>query len=224
MTVANLFNNLATTQANLGRPADAERSFRAAFETHHSLLGERHWQTRNVARNVGRTLEMQKRHAEALVWMDRAVAASGPGDPAEDAGWLGIRAQRAQVLFRLDRRKEALAEASVVVEQLQRLTHGDAEWPLTMARVRLGRMLIEAGRPGEADPVLSAALEWFDRRGSAEALRAEAACELARARLLQRSSADEWRRLRQCLPVYRAWGPAESSTVSALERLLARAP
>jgi serine/threonine-protein kinase len=223
MTVANLLNNLGAAQATRGQPAEAERSFRAAFETHRSLLGDKHWQTRNVARNVGRALELQNRPVEALVWMDRAVAVTATGDPAEDAGWLGIRAQRAQVLSRLGRRQEALAEARAVVGGLQRLTHADAAWPLALARVLLGRMLIEAGRPAEADPILSAALSWLDSREVAAARRAEASCELARARLLQRSSAEEWRRLRQCLPVYRAWGLAERETVSALERLLARA-
>ena len=58
----------------VGRHADAERSFRSTFETHRELLGEDHWRTRNVARNVGRVLALQQRYVEALPWMDRATA------------------------------------------------------------------------------------------------------------------------------------------------------
>ena len=145
LTVANLVNSLGTTQAIMGRHADAERSFRAAFETHRALLGEPHWRTRNVARNVGRALALQQRYAEALPWMDRAVTASAGPDASTSAGRWGMLAQRAQVLFRLGRREEALSETAAAVESLERLPADDRAWPLALARVLLGRMLIETG-------------------------------------------------------------------------------
>ena len=107
---------------------------------------------------------------------------------------------------------------------LERFTPGtvDAAWTLATTRVLLGRMLAEAGRPHEAEPPLRAALEWLDRAGTDKARRAEATCELARARLLQGRGPGDAQRLRECLPVYRAWGLAEREVVDALERLAAR--
>ena len=46
-----------------------------------ALVGEEHWRTRNVARNVGRALALQRRYAEALPWMDRSIVVpAGSGD------------------------------------------------------------------------------------------------------------------------------------------------
>ena len=221
-TVANLLNNLATTQANAGKYLDAESSFRASFETHRALFGEEHWRTRNVARNVGRALELQQRYAEALPWMDRAAVRSRDGADADGLGWSLIRAQRAQVLFRLGRHDEALAEASAAVDTLERSTDGRAAWRLATARVLLGRMLVEAGRPREAEPALTAALDHFVGDETELGRRAEASCELGRARVLQGGRAEDWQRLRECLPTYRAWGLADREAVSAIERLVSR--
>ena len=221
MTVADLLNNLGTTQASMGRHAEAERSFRAAFDKHVLLVGEAHWRTRNVARNIGWALALQQRHAEALPWLDRAIAVPvGSRDPGPVGTW-GKRATRAQLLFRLGRRSEAFAEATAAVAGLEPLAAADvadAPWTLATARLRLGRMLNEAGRPREGEPRVAAALEWFDRAGTDTARRAEATCELARARVLQgRRTGDAFDR---CLPVYRAWGLAEREVVEALERLV----
>jgi serine/threonine-protein kinase len=223
IAVANLENSLGTTYAFMGNHADAERAFRSSFETHRSLLGDDHWRTKNVARNVGRALALQQRYAEALPWMDRATVRA-----AKDEVWnarLGsILAQRAQILFRLGRRTEALTEARAAVESIGRLPRGDAEGPLAATRVVLGRMLLESGRPGEAEPPLAAALAGLERFGSAHPQRAEAACALAAARLGQSSRAEHWQQLEQCLPIYRAWGLAEREFVDFLVRLRARRP
>jgi eukaryotic-like serine/threonine-protein kinase len=222
ITLANLQNNLGTTQAQAGRHAEAEESFRAAFETHRALLGDDHRRTRNVARNVGRALALQQRYAEALPWMDRALGSGGKGGSGIDAGILGIRAQRAHVLFRLDRRSEAIAIASSAVTSLEGLARDEAAAPLASARVLLGRMLIESDRPRPAEPLLSAALQPLDRLGADHPQRAEAACELARARVLNGARAEGLAQLRQCLPVYKAWGLAEREVVAGLERLIDR--
>jgi len=222
IAVANLLNNLGTTQALRGRHRDAERSFREAFEAHVALVGEDHWRTRNVARNVGRALALQQRYAEAVPWMDRALPAAAGG--AEDAGVLGLRAQRAQILFRVGRRAEAVEEATAAVDALERLPASDGERGLAGARVLLGRMLVESGRSGEAEPRLTAAFAWLERLGPEHPQRAEGSCELARVRLLRGGGVEERRRLTHCLPIYRAWGLAEPEVVRALERLLLARP
>ena len=217
--VAELINNLAVSQAHAGNSPEAERSFRTSFETHRALFGEEHWRTRNTARNVGRALEMQGRYEEALGWMDRANSTT-VGRAGDDSGVLLIRAQRAQVLFRLGRRDEALAEASTAVENLEQLQSRRAAWNLACARVLLGRMLVEAGRPGEAEATLAAALDYFAGDEPEFARRAEASCELGRARVLQGGGAEDRRRLRECLPVYRAWGLADRVALVSMEKLV----
>ena len=108
---------------------------------------------------------------------------------------------------------------SAALERLATADLADAAWTLATARVRLGRMLAEAGRPREAEPPLRAALEWLDRAGTDTPRRAEATCVLARARILLGGDPAAEQGLRECLPVYRAWGLAESEVVEALERL-----
>ena len=228
LTVANLLNNLGVTQSNLGRHAEAEHSYRAAFDIHLSLLGERHWRTVNVARNVGRALFLQQRYADALTWMDRAMAALDTpeiaNDPGRAPGAYVMRAQRAHVLFRLNQRRQALAQVSAAVEGLERLASRDSGARLAASRLLLGRMLNETGRPVDAEPTLVAALRGVEPLGPTHPQYAEAACELARARLLQQPREEERRRLRECLPTYRSWGLAERQVVTSLERLLKTGP
>jgi serine/threonine-protein kinase len=228
MPVANLLNNLGVTQNHLGRHEEAEVSYRAAYESHLLTLGERHWRTVNVARNVGRTLLFRQHYAEALTWMDKVTAAlDDPGvanDPARRAGAFGMRAQRAHILFRLNRRQEGLAGVSAAVAGLERLPAREAARPLASSRLLLGRMLNESGRPRAAEPTLEAAFREFASLDPTHPQRAEVACELARARLLQDPRAEHRRQLRECLPVYRSWGLAEPQVVASLERLLDAGP
>jgi hypothetical protein len=107
------------------------------------------------------------------------------------------------------------------VTSLERLARDDTAPMLASARVLLGRMLIDMDRPRPAEPILSAARQWLDRLGADHPQRAEAACELARARTLTGARAEGLTQMRQCLPIYRAWGLAEREVVAALERLMA---
>ena len=221
MTVANLTNNLAVTLTSLGRLADAERAFREAFEQHVALLGENHWRVRNLARNVGRILTLQGHYDEALLWMDRALATDRHSNGSEDPGFEGMRAQRAWVVFRLGRRHEAVDQAARAVSALARMTDPNAEYPLAFSRVFLARMLNGIGRPEDAASLGSAAMEWFGRRYPDDPKRAEAACEVGRAQMLEGMTAEGRSTLERCLPTYRAWGQADREVVESLERVLA---
>ena len=215
LTVANLTNNLGTTLTSLGRLADAERAFRDAYAQHVTLLGEGHWRTSNLARNIGRILALQQQYAEGLPWMDSAIAARASD---ADAGREGIRAQRAWMLFRLGRRAEALDEAAAAVSALERMTEKDGS-ALAIARPMLRGC--ERNRPTEGCRTPArAAVEWLERWGPSHPRHAEAACEMGRAQLLQGMTAEGRATLEQCLPVYRAWGQADREVVESLERLL----
>jgi serine/threonine-protein kinase len=211
--VANLLSNLGVTQAATGAYADAEASFRAAFESMRALLGEDHWNTRNIARNLGRTLQLQQKYVEALEWMDRASRVPEGG---VRAGHWSIRAQRAALLYRVGRRDEALAEAALAVETLGQMGEEGIQ-ALALARVMLGRILIDLGRPRDAEAPLRAAAAWYDM-GADNGWRAEASCEYARARLLSGGTREDWERLQRCLPSYRAWGLVDREVLASLER------
>ena len=217
LIVANLTNSLGTTLTSLGRLAEAEHAFREAHAQHVALLGENHWRTSNVARNVGRILALQQQYKEALPWMDRAIAARASDD---DAGREGMRAQRAWMLFRRGRRAEALEQATAAVSALERMTEKDGS-VLAISRPLLARILNEIGRPKDAEPPARAAVEWLERWGPSDPRHAEAACEMGRAQLLQGMTVEGRATLEQCLPVYRAWGQADREVVETLERLLA---
>jgi serine/threonine-protein kinase len=222
LTVANLVNNLGVTLSFMGRHGEAEGFFRTAHETHRSLFGEGHWRTANAARNIGRSLALQQRYPQALDWMDRALTSFRSSDASNDAprSTPGLmRAQRAAVLFRLDRRQEALTMAAAAVADMEKLPTADVARPLSSARVILGRLLIDSGRPRDAEPVLTSALPGLEPLGSRHPQYAEAVCELARARLLESDNAPDRQRLSECLAVYRAWGLAEREVVANVEQL-----
>jgi hypothetical protein len=128
------------------------------------------------------------------------------------------------VLFRLGRREEALSEGLAAVEAVERLTVVDKSRPFAFTRLFLGRTLNDLGRPGDADRVLSLALGYYEAMKPDQPQRAELMCELARARARQGGGAENIERLKQCLPIYRAWGAAEPEVVADLERLLAARP
>ena len=225
LTVANLLNNLGVTESFLGRHSDAEQLYRQSYETHRSLFGERHWRTANVARNIGRSLALRQRYEEGVTWMNQAIAALSSVDPADlpngPTGLYGMRAQRAMMLFRLDRRQDGIAQASAAIADLEPLQSANARRQLVISRIILGRMLNESGRPRDAEPILANALAGLETLGPQHPQYAEALCELTRARLLQEANTADRQRLADCLQLYRSWGLAEREVVAALDTLLA---
>jgi hypothetical protein len=79
-----------------------------------------------------------------------------------------------------------------------------AEYVLAFSRVILARMLNGIGRPDDAASLGRAAVEVFERRYPDDPKRAEAACEVGRAQVLERLTAEGRAALELCLPIYRA--------------------
>ncbi len=221
ITTADLINDLGVSLAMQGRHAEAEAAFREAFQPHLRLAGEHHWRTRNMARNVGRVLALQQRYAEALPWLDRAIAAQIPTEPADDAGRMGIRAQRAAVWFRLGHQDAAIAELTRIVEALPKARNAQSDTVEAWTRILLARALNDAGHPARAEQALLPARKWFERYEPSHPRRAEVACELGRARILQHADGVERASLARCLADYRRWGLAEPEVVASIERVLA---
>ena len=215
----NLLNNLGVTQSNLGRHEEAERT----YARHMTATGRCSASATGAPINVARKCRSRVSAAAAVfrgvTWMDRAIAAVDTSESRQDPGRAAstflMRAQRAHVLFRLNQRREALAQLEAVVENLQRLPPRAAARGLAWSRVLLGRMLNETARPGDAEPMLAAALRESEQPRPAHPQRAEAAREPARARLLQHP-ATRRRRLRSAcrLPIL---GPGRTSGRASLE-------
>ena len=72
------------------------------------MLGETHWRTINVARNLAAVLALQRRYAEALSWLDEAIAALGPAPHPTSTQDVSLAGRRAQILLRLQRPDEAM--------------------------------------------------------------------------------------------------------------------
>jgi tetratricopeptide (TPR) repeat protein len=212
---ANLVNNLAVSLASLGRHAEAESAFRDSYDLHVSLVGREHWRSTNAARNVGQILALQRRFDDALPWFDRALANREAG-----ASMWGVRAQRAMVVFRLGRIEEGIAELRRAVGALDTPPERDAH-AYANSRILLGRALVERHRAGDAEPVLREAVAWLQRYPADHPWRAEAACELGRARAARSGVGDERAGLESCLAVYRSWGLADQGVVASIDALLA---
>jgi serine/threonine-protein kinase len=227
LTVADLTNDRAVALTSLNRHADAERAFRDSFERHVALFGEHHWRVRNIARNVGILLALQRRHGEALQWMDRAVAIPPDADVSGDVGLPGIRAQRGWILFVVGRHLDALTVVSDAVSTLERMKDPNDGYTLAFSRILLARVLSGTGRPEAAEAPAREALAWFVRWGREHPKYADAECEVGRA-LMLRGQAEAGRlMIERGLPIYRAWGQADPYVVDSLDRLLAdsrRAP
>jgi tetratricopeptide (TPR) repeat protein len=227
LTVADLTNDRAVALTSLNRHADAERAFRDSFERHVALFGENHWRVRNIARNVGILLALQRRHGEALQWMDRAVAIPPDADVSGDVGLPGIRAQRGWILFVVGRHLDALTVVSDAVSTLERMKDPNDGYTLAFSRILLARVLSGTGRPEAAEAPAREALAWFVRWGREHPKYADAECEVGRA-LMLRGQAEAGRlMIERGLPIYRAWGQADPYVVDSLDRLLAdsrRAP
>jgi eukaryotic-like serine/threonine-protein kinase len=222
LTAADLTNDRGVALTSLFRHTEAEAAFRDAFARHVVLFGDNHWRVRNIARNLGLSLALQRRYEEALPWLDRAVSIRAHPTTSDDAGLEGIRAQRAWILFLLGRRAEALDAVSRAVSAVEKMREFNDGYVLAFSRIMLARILSGSERPQEAEAAARAAMAWFERWGRNHPKYADAECELGRARLLQGDLTGGRALLERCLPIARAWGQADQQVVESLDRLLAR--
>jgi hypothetical protein len=120
------------------------------------------------------------------------------------------------MLFHLGRREDAIRELRGQTAALSVLKTDQAQSVRVWVNLLLARALNDTGRPAEAEPLLAATVLWLERFPADHPRRAEADCERARSRLLQRESAGARATLAQCLPTYRRWGLAEREIIAGL--------
>jgi len=212
LQVAHTLHNHAVALTLAGRGANAIEMYIATYDRHRAVLGERHWETVNIQRDVAWMLELGQRHDEALRWFDRALAVVPPDRPEM---LHHMRGRRAIVLLRLGRSAEALAELEAVLPSAQRVDL--APYIIADLQIETALVLLELGRGGEAEPHARAARSL----GQDKIVSAYASCLLGWS-FVEAGRADEGRRLLgEALPTYRAYGASDPRTVAALERVLA---
>jgi tetratricopeptide (TPR) repeat protein len=218
LPVAHAMNNMAVQLVGQGRLADGEQAFRAAYERHRAVLGEDHWDTVNVARNVGWTLALEQRYDDALSWMDQAIAAIGRAS-GDYAGILHhMQGRRAVILLRLGRSAEAIAALASTLAAVHAARAPTEAYIVTDLQLESALALLETGRAAEAESFARAGLAG-DMRD--EPMRALAECLLGWS-LAVNGHRDEGRKmLDRALPVYRRWGRADPRTVASIDRMLA---
>ena len=222
MAVAQRLNNLAVNLVSQGHPVEAEQLFREAYQRHAAVLGEEHWRTSNVARNVGAILALQQRYPEALPWLDRALAGVRRSPSPTNARLeLSLEGRRAVILLRLGRGAEAITALESAAAALLAANRDDTRAVQTDIWMFYALALIETGRPADAEAPARQALAALDPLGASHPNRACAECLLGWALVLTDRHEEGRAALAHCLPLYRTWGLADRPMVAAIDRLLA---
>ena len=155
------------------------------------------------------------RYAEALSWMDRALAvAARLPNAIRNPGLFGIASQRSCHPFRMVPRRGD-ARTAHAGSALAAMKTSRPRACVSGSRCCSARALNDTGRPAEADLCLAA-----PPRGSSASPEPSAAggsrCERARSQILAKSGSPEAHAvLDRCLPIYRRWGMAEREIVAA---------
>ena len=84
LATAYRLNNLAVNLVSRGHAEEAEQLFRESYERHVALLGEEHWRTSNVARNIGAVLALEERTPGSR-------SAWRVGAPSSSFAWVAAR-------------------------------------------------------------------------------------------------------------------------------------
>jgi tetratricopeptide (TPR) repeat protein len=123
-------------------------------------LGEDHYFTLHVWGDIGNTLWVSGRFAEAedVLWQVKHAYERIGLDTSYDAVWL--RSRIAALLKEQGRLAEAERYATEGVEGMRRL-YGDDHWKTHYMLAYLGLVLMEQGRLAEAEPLILAEVETF---------------------------------------------------------------
>lgn len=191
---------------------------RTSLKMRRSVLGESHRETLSTWRNVARVVELQGRFEEALqefVALDRVLATAAK---IEDRASIAV--QRAQVLLRLGRVREAETIAQHSLKVARSGGPGEA-LNVTNAAFLLGRVALARGDARAAAVLLAEVLKQREQiLGPANPRLAEARGELGLARL--RSGDGAGTLIEEALPVLSGWGVYHPDDVRVLQAAVGR--
>lgn len=155
-------NNLATLMADLGRPEEALAGYMESLELSRRVLGDDHPDTLTSISNVAggltdlrRLTEGEKYYREALALRERKLGPAHP-DTVQNLIDLGINLDKQQ------RRDDAIIVLQDAVNRAKQPgtpgsqgTSASQDRPESvLAQFQLGRVLTDAGRAAEAEPLL----------------------------------------------------------------------
>ncbi len=217
LPVAHGMHNLAVAVLEHGQLADGEQVFRTAYERHRVVLGEAHWETVNVGRDLAWTLALEQRHEEALSWFDRAIADLGRAGSKHVEMLHHMQGRRAVTLLWLGRSAEAIAALTSALAAAKAADPPDPAYIVADLQLETALALLETGRAGDAEALCRAGLAGVS--GNERIALANALLGWA---LVRSGQPDAGRKLLvDALPVYRKWGLADPRAVASLDRTLA---
>jgi tetratricopeptide (TPR) repeat protein len=159
VTAASVSETAGMVKMLAGDAAAAERDLRLGYEQLEEM-GETS-NASNLAAMLAQALHELGEGEEALRFTEISERAATPGDRSAQVHW---RAARARVLASAERTEEAERLAREAVELAAQtdflVVHADA-------LLGLAEVLIRAGRASEAAPVVTEAVELYDRKGNA---------------------------------------------------------
>jgi tetratricopeptide (TPR) repeat protein len=164
VAVAVTWNNLGVALSLQGRHAEAEAAFSTGLHLYERRFGPEHGDTANALRNVARAKQLQRRAAEALPLLRRALAIAARH--WQPRGVAALRAQTARAAWVVERTPRALQELEDAAREVVAVATAAGDRYPADALTALGLSLHEAGRACDAVVPLRDALA---RRGGAAA-------------------------------------------------------
>ena len=158
--IANALNNLATILASEGRLEEAVDLGRDANGRFVALVGENESRSANTARNVAIRYLWLDRPQEGRPWIDRAVRASEAAAGPDARMTVYMRAQQAAIRQAVGDTTGALPALRAVRAQIASLVTTKGQYMLADVQLYLGRALLAAGRPAEAESEFRQALDY----------------------------------------------------------------
>ncbi len=147
-------NSLAGALGNLGRYEEAEALFRETLQTRRRVFGDEHPLVANVIHNIGEIQRRRGQPDEAAVSHREALAIRRKVFGARQ----GTVAMSLHSLAWAMRDGGHVAEAEALFREALPMFREARHWGVGMCALSLGHLLVSAGRPAEAEPLLSEAL------------------------------------------------------------------
>ena len=214
--VGTSWNNLGVALSQVGDHREAEEAFRHALAILVERYGPGHGQSTNTLRNVGRSLQLQRRYDEALPLLEEADRAGrAAGGEVRATSYVAMQSRRVAWLATGDH--AVIAPLRRATDRILATRVGPGDPYPADALVTLGLTLLEAGEPCEAAGILQRAQELHDGSPSAgTGKRAEARCAVEQAAAECGGTPPERGRVAACVAELAHWGLADPELLARL--------
>ena len=222
--VATAWNDFGVHLAHQDKPAEAEKAFRKSVELWQGEFGDQHPMVFNGLRNVGRSLELQERYAEAVAVLDQAleIAQDLPDVPPRISYYL--KGQREMARFRTDPALDIRPRLRQIESGLRRNSLGEKDWYVADSLIWRGAVALQLDDFEDAHASYDAALSLRTQQLEADDPKLdEAKCGVAITLLaLEPRSAKARDLLAECSSNYLQWGLADPWLLRGVQREVGR--